>query len=67
MLYKSCILESVFCTFCFLIIKNEDLEGRYNPNVYTWLKLRFSSFNSKDWQAIALASASLLKLNFNAC
>ena len=64
MLYKSCILESVFCTFCLLIIKNDDLQSRYNPNVYTSLKLRFSSFNSKNWQAIALASASLLKLNF---
>ena len=49
------ILKTVVFTICFLITKNDDLRCRYNPYLYTWLKVRFSSFNSENWQQIALS------------
>ena len=51
---KICIRKTVVFTFCFFITKNDDLHCQYNPYLYTWLKVRFSSFNNKNWHVIAL-------------
>ena len=63
--------------FCFVIIKNDDLQYRYNPNLYTWLKVRNSFFSLwisetfvlspksvETWPSLTLSLPNLAKSKF---